>query len=400
MNQNLKATSLAAQFSRKKQLKPELHWDPSQPGFGIRINRDGTSRYIVKISIKGHQKWLTMGCSSVISYDDAKKLVARMQVLARHGVDPTPLIPQYLKKQFVQPVKLPGIAFSDYAANYIKRYAKLHKKSWKKDEQRINFYLLQQWKDRSLHEITRQDVLRLHETIGKTRPIAANRLLETIHVMWNQAIVMGYLPEDHPNPARFIRRFKQGSRDRFITKSEMAILIPKIMEYPDKTASAVLMTLFATGFRSGEAISLRWDQIDLNEKIIHIAKTKSGRALHQPISSQLLSMLTALPSYGHSKWVFQSKVLRDRHISRTDKIWKNICQSVGINDLNVHDIRRTVGTSIQRQTGDIALVGEVLNQTQQNVTRVYARFDKEHVREALEEHANNLFSYTNQGDRQ
>ena len=57
--------------------------------------------------------------------------------------------------------------------------------------------------------------------------------------------------------------------------------------------------------------------------------------------------------------------------------------SAGIDDLRIHDLRRTLG-SCQAKTGaSLAIIGKSLNHKNQNTTAIYARLDLDPVRDSV-----------------
>ena len=57
-----------------------------------------------------------------------------------------------------------------------------------------------------------------------------------------------------------------------------------------------------------------------------------------------------------------------------------------IDDVRLHDLRRTVGSWLAQAGNSLHLIGRVLNHTNASTTAVYARFGEDSVRAALEQH--------------
>jgi integrase len=57
-----------------------------------------------------------------------------------------------------------------------------------------------------------------------------------------------------------------------------------------------------------------------------------------------------------------------------------------IDDVRLHDLRRTVGSWLAQSGNSLHLIGRVLNHSNQSTTAVYARFGEDTVRTALEQH--------------
>jgi hypothetical protein len=59
-----------------------------------------------------------------------------------------------------------------------------------------------------------------------------------------------------------------------------------------------------------------------------------------------------------------------------------------IDDVRLHDLRRTVGSWLAQAGNSLHLIGRVLNHSNASTTQVYARFGEDSVRAALEQHGN------------
>lgn len=377
-------TSNLGHFKPREML---LQWDEVVRGLGVRLNREGTRNYIAKLSYKGKQRWFTIGPYELIELDEARKLVVGMKIALKAGSDPAVLLEQFLYKKVVP--ENYGMNFKDFANYYIENIAKAHKKSWLKDRQRIDLYLMPLWKDRPITSITKMEVAAIHKSIGKDRPVAANRLLETISVMWKQAAILGHIPDEKANIILGIRRYKEKPRDRFLSKEEWVKLLEALETTKgEKFQKEAIKLDLELGFRHSEIVALKWDYVDLERREIRLPDTKSGRPFRQPLTDKAVQILSDLPRF--NQWVFPSTVLQGNHISAVEKLLKRVCKNAGIEDFRVHDIRRSVGCSVLAATGSLEMVAAVLNHTSYQTTKTYAMYHKDHVRKALEQHSQSV----------
>lgn len=58
--------------------------------------------------------------------------------------------------------------------------------------------------------------------------------------------------------------------------------------------------------------------------------------------------------------------------------------------MRLHDLRRTVGSYLAQDGNSLHLIGKILNHSNTSTTAVYARFDLEHERNALEKHSQQI----------
>lgn len=178
--------------------KAVYQWDKVVRCLGIRLNRDGSRNFVAKLSINGKPKWFTIGPVDLISAADARKLVQRMKLLAKAGDDPTSLVTNFQKEDNLTGVD--GVTFAQYVRIYIERYAKVHKKSWLKDQQRLDLYAVPKWGLWRLTDISRDDVSKLFAEVSRRGKIGANRLLETLTTLFRQAMLTGYISDKGPLP--------------------------------------------------------------------------------------------------------------------------------------------------------------------------------------------------------
>lgn len=359
-------------------------FDSVVPGLGVRVTPAGRQTFVLKFQLKGKAKWLRIAPAESMTLDQARKLAIRMKLLAKAGQDPSELLAGYLTHEKIN--QAPTICFGKFSRIYIEDHSREFKESWKKDQQRINDYFLPYWKDRSLTSITRADISTVHRHIGKKHgKVAANRALETLSKMFNLAVFWGYLPEDYPNPTKGVEKYEELERTRFLTKSEIAKIGEVLKTYPSKAAVNAIKFDLYTGLRSGELLSLRWDWIDFDECLLTIPAsiTKTGEPHYLPLNEAAMRLLTSIKTNTDSVFVFPGKS-KGTHLSRFDKDWRKICKLAGIENAKPHDIRRTVGSWVVQSTGNVAVVGKILNHTQTSTTMIYSRFARDDVRAALE----------------
>jgi integrase len=100
------------------------------------------------------------------------------------------------------------------------------------------------------------------------------------------------------NPVHGIMRFADGRRERRLSDHEYATLGAALRQgeadgiWPAATAAARFLAL--TGWRSGEALGLRWSELDLARRTARLADTKTGLSLRL-LSHAACDVLSDLP---------------------------------------------------------------------------------------------------------
>ena len=75
------------------------------------------------------------------------------------------------------------------------------------------------------------------------------------------------------------------------------------------------------------------------------------------------------------------------------KPWRRICAKAEIENIRLHDLRRTVGSWLAQSGNSLHLIGKILNHSNQSTTAVYARFAQDQGRQAMEEYGGKLMAY-------
>jgi len=262
--------------------------------------------------------------------------------------------------------------------------AKLRKKTWKEDERQYNVFL-KRWGGRRLSEIDSGEVVTLHAKIGeKHGRYAANRVLALLRAMFNFALS----PHESVkwkgiNPTAGVRKFTEKSRDRFITPEEMPAFFHALGE-EEETVRDYFWLALLTGARKSNLLEMRWDQLTV-EGMWRIPETKSGEVVVLPLVQQAQNILRARRErYGHQPWVFPGPG-KAGHLVEVRKAWLRICRRAGLQDLRIHDLRRTLGSWQALSGASEIIIGKSLGHAAgSKATAVYARLGVDPVRESLD----------------
>ena len=357
----------------------DVRWDAALPGFGVRIYPNGRKAFVLSYRALGRKRLMTLGTYGILTLDQARDQ-ARLQLASViDGSDPLDK-----RKQAAQ-----GKTIKDLGVAYLERHAKTHKKSWKEDERRINRYVLPIWGSLKVIAVKRADVAALHGKLGQATPYEANRVLELLAKMFSLARRWGYLDENAANPAKDIDRFKERKRDRWVTHKELPQLVQAIDLERNMYAKAALWLYLLTGVRRAELLKVRWEDIDLDRRELRLPETKAGRVHYVPLSEAALSVLRRLPRIEGNPYLLPGHV-HGRPLVNIDKPWRRVRKAAGIEDVRLHDLRRTVGSWLAQAGNSLHLIGKVLNHSNPSTTAIYARFGQDQVRQALEDHGRRI----------
>jgi integrase len=352
------------------------------PNFGVRVFPSGAKSFVLgyRLPHSRNQRWLTVGKVGVFSIQQARKEAARILAEIGHGIDPK------------APAKAEGITLEGFAPIFMGDMRTRGMRTTGEMERRINKHLVPSLGKKYLADIKRADIARLHSAIGKKAKVEANRVAQLIKTMLSRAEMLGYTEEGTPNPCRGLKLYKETSRARYLDDRELFRLREALAEEPVHIQALIRLLLFS-GLRKSELLSLPWDAVKINHPEgdhIDVTQTKNGRPLRLALTGEMRETLMSIPTRVHSKWVFPSPVRTNHHINDFKRDWKRIRERAELGDVTVHDLRRTCGSLMAQGGVPIEAISQVLNHSNSDVTRIYARMSEDTQRSALEVASNKV----------
>lgn len=235
---------------------------------------------------------------------------------------------------------------------------------------------------RKLSSIKHEEIDRLHKKIGREVGIVtANIVLKLLHVMFNKAINEWRIWKGE-NPAHGIAKFPEQSRDRFLQSDELPKFFQAVAQEENKTIRDYVLMSLLTGARRSNVLAMRWQDINFERAEWRIEETKNGTPQTVALSPEAIEILQNRSTSDNTVFVFPGSG-KDGHLMEPKKGWKRILERAGIDNLRIHDLRRTLG-SWQAKTGaSLAIIGKSLNHKNQNTTAIYARLDLDPVRDSV-----------------
>lgn len=352
------------------------YYDEATPGLALCITEaDGRAFYFC-YRADGRYRRFRIGGFPGVSVENAQKRAKELTGDVAKGVDP-----QAAKHERRAEPTL-GEVF-DY---HLEQYAKPHKKTWKQDERTFKAYL-SGWKSRRLNTIRTEDVQKLHTKLGEENgKYQANRVVELLRTLFVTA--KKQLEWRGDNPVVDVKQFKERSRDRFLSAQEVPKLLRAIDDYPDAAWRNYFRLLLLTGVRRANALAARWEQIDWNRRVWRLPDTKSGGPVNVELAAAAVEVLESQRDLaGGSPWVFPANRSDAKvgHATQPDKAWKVICKAAGIENLRIHDLRRTLGSWQAIAGASQTVIGASLGHAPgSSATAIYSRLTQSAVRNSVE----------------
>lgn len=102
-----------------------------------------------------------------------------------------------------------------------------------------------------------------------------------------------------------------------------------------------------------------------------------------------LALLQHVPRVVGNPYVFVGKK-PGHHLVNITKPWMRVRKAAAVEDVRLHDLRRTVGSWLAQAGNSLPLIGKVLNHSTVATTAIYARLAQDQARAALEQMADRM----------
>lgn len=409
--------------------------DVKTPGLELRITSKGAKTFSLRRRVKGGElERHTIGRYPDVSVDQARRHAA---ALTGHlAVGESVVAAKRLRKS--------QITFADLFGQYLARHSKPRKRTWREDESKYKAYLARLLGPRKIQDITRQEIAAVHSKItADGHSTTANRVLALASSVFGWGISAGL---GETNPARGIKRNPERSRDRFLQPDELPRFFRALAVEPNETIRDFFLMCLLTGARRSNVLTMRWRDISFERAEWRIPRTKNNTAQVVTLTPEAVKLLEDRRGMQEAResregadakeliYVFEGTGKRG-HLIEPKKGWERVLLRAGalgfvealahkaqwpgnvereavdlaltlpaqamekyaeegrllhlkpadfaIEDLRVHDLRRTLGSWQARTGASLAIIGKSLNHKSVQTTAIYARLDQDPVRASV-----------------
>jgi len=201
-----------------------------------------------------------------------------------------------------------------------------------------------------------------------------NREKSFISQCFKKAIRWGYVKD---NPCFGVEGEKERKRKRYITDKEFQAIkeetrkITRARHLPD-----ILDALYLTGLRVGRLLTLKWSQVNFEDRFISFEQTSDNKGVPDrlAINDALFSLLKRLKGERSLQKVVGPYVFQKIDGTPYGCIrvaFRNACRRAKVNDTKIHDIRHKTATDLADRGFTPSQIALVLGHANTTMTDAY-----------------------------
>jgi integrase len=261
------------------------------------------------------------------------------------------------------------------------------KRSGKDDKSIINCHLLPFFGGMQLGDIDVRTVDRFRAQKGHLSPKTVHNLLTLLISMLGLAVELRWLAV---KPTIKKPRLVEADYSWIRTTEAIRQLLTAAQEEVPG-AMELYATAVYTGMRAGELLGLRWEDVDLERRLITVKRsydkpTKTGAIRHVPILNPLMPLLPAWKLRGGSEWVFPNRAgnMRQPADRIVQEKLKACLERAGLERIRFHDLRHTFASHWVMNGGDLFKLQRILGHKSAAMTQRYAHLAPEAFKDDLD----------------
>lgn len=271
-----------------------------------------------------------------------------------------------------------------FVSNVYLPHVKLRKRSWSVDERIARQHLSPTFGARELADIQRYEVEDWLHGLSSSglAPATCNRILAVFKTICSLAVMRGLLPAGQ-SPCAGVSPFKiHTQRERYLTQDEAQRLM-RALEKSDRPEAFAIRLLLLTGARKNEILKARWENIRLDQRLLTVPVSKSGKPRHISLSDEAVEVICSILRVPGCPWLFPGRA-PGKSLSDIYMFWNRLRRGLGLADVRIHDLRHTFASFLVNAGHSLYEVQKLLGHGDPRTTMRYAHLGQASLLAAAE----------------
>jgi len=337
----------------------------SSPGVGTHY-----LRYKNPLGKSCHQK---IGSTAVLSITEARREAKRIKAEITLGADP----------RAAARAKKAVLTYAAFFEGHYLPFKKPRKRSWDRDEELYRLRIKPVFGGKRLDQITRQQIQSFHTALAAEGLAAAtaNHHIKLLKHSLNLAVDWGML---EANPAKRVPMLHEDNQvENYLDDRQLEGLLTVLRTDENTAVCKIALFLLSTGCRLNEALSAKWADVDIENRVLVIraSTAKSRKVRSIPLNDSALDVLASLHTESEFEHLFVNRKTGKPYVAIA-KVWHRLREKAGLPHLRLHDLRHLFASFLVNNGRTLLEVQQVLGHADPRVTLRYSHLSSKTLQEA------------------
>lgn len=329
--------------------------------------------YLRLKNAKGTNEYVRLGVVKEVSLTHAKRRARELKAERAKALQSMPtgqqVYAELTLETFVQEHYLP--------------YAKVHKRSWKRDEQAYRMRVRERFGNVRLCDITRYQVQRFQTDLASMgiAPATQDHDIKLLRRALNLAVEWEFLER---NVLKGVKLLNVDNQLHDVADQEqLARLVDILRTDSNRPVCNIIMFLLSTGARKMEVLTATWGQIDMDRGLwtIPAATAKSKKSRTVPLNDSAMWVLGEMAKSKSSDAIFANPAT-GKPFTEITRVWYRLRKAAGIQQMRLHACRHQFAEMVVSSGRSLYDVQVLLGHSDPRVSQRYAKLSMSTLREA------------------
>ena len=349
--------------------------DTTIRGLLIQVNATGKMppTYFLRYKRQGKTAYDRLGTIKELTLAQARKLATEKKVEhAKVARLPKP----------EKPV-LGEMALDTFMAEHYFPHAKLHKRSWVRDDQLYRIRIKPKFGESRLCDITRYQVQQFQNELSKSglSPASQDHHIKCLRHVLSLAVDWEFIERNVLKGVKLLN--VENQLHDVASEEQLQRLVEILRTDHNRPVCHILMFLLSTGARLSEALTATWDQVDLEKGLWTIpastAKSKKSRTV--PLNESALFVLAEAEKMERFDTIFANPST-GKPFTTITRVWYRLRKAAGIGQMRIHSYRHQFADLEISSGRSLYDVQVLLGHSDPRVSQRYARLSMHTLKEA------------------
>jgi integrase len=223
-----------------------------------------------------------------------------------------------------------------------------------------------------------QPVLRSKGTCKSTATV--NRYRDALSAVYNWGIAKRRLPKGFENPCHKVKKHPERlGVVRFLDADERTRLLEACKASSWPRLYALVLLCLTSGARRGEALSLRWRQVDLERRVARVLVTKNGEARTLPLTPAVVQALRPLRELDAVRFKLGLQHQLVFHSDQKPQVafaiegpWYAALKAAQVRKFRFHDLRHSCASYLAQEGASLIELADILGHKTMAMVKRYS----------------------------